>query len=252
MWNRAELKDRAKTAFKQNYWRCVLISLILMLFTGGSAGSARSEDHDDYVISDHIEQDYVGHDLDRNMEYHHERSWASVLFDRIAAMVLGGVMLAILLLGIFVFCPLEVGGCRFFIENAYERPGAGKILFAFQSGHYGKIVFTLFCRGVFIFLWGLLLVIPGIVKAYEYRMVPYLLADCPQMSREDAFGISREMMQGQKMNAFILDLSFIGWHLLSAVTFGLLEIFYVAPYVNATDAELFLTLREQHFQRQNP
>ena len=80
-------------------------------------------------------------------------------------------------------------------------------------------------------------------------MVPYLLADCPQMSRKDAFRISKEMMQGQKMDAFILDLSFIGWHLLSAVTCGLAEIFYVSPYVNATNAELFLALKGTYTYR---
>ena len=64
---------------------------------------------------------------------------------------------------------------------------------------------------LYTFLWSLLLLIPGIVKAYEYRMVPYLLADYPELSTEEAFRISREMMNGEKMNTFILDLSFIGW-----------------------------------------
>ena len=155
------------------------------------------------------------------------------------------------LLRIFVFSPMEIGGCRFFVENANDTPGVGKILYAFKSGAYGKMVLTLFLRDLFIALWSLLFVIPGIIKAYEYRMVPYLLADCPEMSRQDAFRISKEMMTGQKWNAFVLDLSFIGWELLAGITCGIAGIFYVAPYVYATDAELFLVLRENYFQSRN-
>lgn len=261
MWNRAELKDRAKIAFKRNYWRCVLISFILLLFTGGTVNSARSTDHADDIVSDYVDDDYFDNDFDIDTDMgitghitsvFRGRNVGSFIVSSIATIILSGIIIAILLLGIFVFQPLEVGGCRFFIENAYEMPRGEKILFAFKSGHYGKMVLTLFLRGLYIFLWTLLLVVPGIIKSYEYRMIPYLLADCPEMSREDAFRISKEMMQGQKMEAFILDLSFIGWHLLSAVTCGILEVFYVAPYANATNAELFLTLREQYFHRQNP
>ena len=73
---------------------------------------------------------------------------------------------------------------------------------AFGSGSYLKIVGTMFLRGLYIFLWSLLLFIPGIIKSYEYRMVPYLLAECPEMGNSEAFRISKEMMYGQKMEAF--------------------------------------------------
>lgn len=261
MWNRVELKNRAKIAFRRNYWRCVLISFVLLLFTGGTVNSARSADHTDDIVSDYVDDDYFDTDLDIDTDMgstgdissaFQDRNIGSIIVGSIASIILSGIVIAMLLLGIFVFQPLEVGGCRFFIENAYEMPRVEKIFIAFKNRHYGKVVLTLFLRGLYIFLWTLLLVIPGIIKSYEYRMIPYLLADCPEMSRKDAFRISKEMMQGQKMNAFILDLSFIGWYILSIVTCGILEIFYVAPYVNATNAELFLTLREQYFHRQNP
>ena len=103
-----------------------------------------------------------------------------------------------------------------------------------------------------IFLWGLLFVIPGIVKSYEYRMVPYILAENPNLQMSEVFALSREMTMNQKMNIFVLDLSFIGWSLLSVCTCGLLAIFYVNPYVQATNAELFLELKRQYFaNRQN-
>lgn len=153
---------------------------------------------------------------------------------------------AAIAVNVFVCNPIEVGGCRFFVENSYGNSGAGLLFYAFQSGYYGKIVLTLFLRNLFNALWYLLLIVPGIVKAYEYRMIPYLLADHPEFDRQEVFRVSKEMMDGQKMNAFILDLSFIGWNLLSAITFGLVGVFYSNSYKNATDAELYLELRQQY------
>lgn len=105
----------------------------------------------------------------------------------------------------------------------------------------------MFLRGLYIFLWSLLLFIPGIIKSYEYRMVPYLLSECPQMGSSEAFRVSKEMMYGQKMEAFILDLSFIGWEILSVCTCGLVGLFFVNPYKYATNAELFLELKRNYF-----
>jgi uncharacterized membrane protein len=99
------------------------------------------------------------------------------------------------------------------------------------------------CRTIFLILWSLLLIIPGIVKYYEYLMVPYLLAENPYLSREEAFAESKRMMDGEKWNAFVLDLSFLGWILLSELTAGLVGVFYVNPYVNGTHAALFEALR---------
>jgi uncharacterized membrane protein len=153
-----------------------------------------------------------------------------------------------LLLSIFVFSMLEIGGCRFFIQNSVsEDTSVGELLFAFQSGTYGKMVLTQFLRKLYKSLWTLLLIIPGIVKTYEYRMIPYLLADFPEMTKDEVFRVSKQMMNGNKMDTFILDLSFIGWVILNAITLGIVGIFYTNPYIKATNAELYLTLKEQYF-----
>ena len=78
-------------------------------------------------------------------------------------------------------------------------------------------------------------------------MIPYLLADNPQMTKEQAFAESKRMMQGQKWKAFVLDLSFIGWFILTAITCGILGVFYVNPYKYMTDAELYVALKEITF-----
>ena len=111
------------------------------------------------------------------------------------------------------------------------------------DSNYKSMVKTMFFRDLYVFLWTLLLVIPGIVKAYQYMMIPYLLAENPEMTKEQAFAESKRMMSGQKWRAFVLDLSFIGWEILSLLTFGLVGIFYVNPYRDSTHAALYEKLR---------
>ena len=92
----------------------------------------------------------------------------------------------------------------------------------------------------------MLLIIPGIVKQYEYMMVPFLLAEDPQIDRKEAFWKSREMMKGNKWAAFVLDLSFIGWSLLGIITLGLLNVFFTEPYQYLTQAQLYFRLKERY------
>ena len=143
----------------------------------------------------------------------------------------------------FVANPISIGHARFYLENAYTRADFDKIGFAFQN-QYMKNVGILILRDLYIFLWSLLFIVPGIIKTYEYRMIPYLLAENPDLSREDAFRISKEMMNGHKMDTFVLELSFFGWSFLSVLTCYILLIFYVNPYLNATYAELYLALKQ--------
>lgn len=247
MWRRSDLKDRGRIAFRRDYWKCVLVSFVLMLFVNGSSGSVNFSFNNNNDISyDFSYGNSIGNYKEKISEFLINNHGSFYLL-----WVIATVSLIIILLNIFVFHLLEVGGCRFFIENAQGTSEVGKLLFAFKYGYYSNMVLTLFLRKLYIFLWSLLLIIPGIIKAYEYRMVPYLLADCPQMSREDAFRISKDMMDGQKMEAFLLDLSFLGWILLAAITCGIAGVFYVQPYMNATNAELFLTLRAGYFQKQS-
>ena len=93
-----------------------------------------------------------------------------------------------------------------------------------------------------LFLWTLLLVVPGIVKAYEYSMIPYILAEDPSTSLNDAFAKSKELTKGQKMDLFVLDLSFIGWWILGTILCGIGNIF-VDPYYQAASAEVYVALK---------
>ncbi len=97
---------------------------------------------------------------------------------------------------------------------------------------------------IFLTLWSLLFIIPGIVKTYSYSMTYYILRDNPNLSACEAITESRRMMNGYKGKLFCLDLSFIGWFLLSALTFGLLGL-YVLPYYNAARARFYEALKNK-------
>ena len=153
------------------------------------------------------------------------------------------IVLAIALtISAFVTNPVEVGTARFFTRNLNQPAAIGEVTFGFDY-NYLQTVKTMFWRDVRILLWGLLLVIPGVVKSYEYRMIPYLLAEDPTLSTDEAFAQSKRMMSGNKWRAFVLDLSFIGWALVTLFTFGLANVFFVAPYKKMTDAALYEALR---------
>ena len=106
-----------------------------------------------------------------------------------------------------------------------------------------------FLIGIYIFLWSLLFVIPGIVKAYSYSMSLYILAENKGKSARACIRESMMMTEGYKMDLFVLDLSFIGWLLLTAITFGLAGI-WVGPYMNATrtNAYRFLKAKQEFIQ----
>ena len=106
----------------------------------------------------------------------------------------------------------------------------------------------MFLRDLFTALWSLLFIVPGIIKHYEYLMVPYIIAENPGMPREEAFLISNKMMMGQKWEAFVLDLSFIGWGILTVMTGGIVGVFYAEPYRQATFAELYSFNRAMAYQ----
>lgn len=130
------------------------------------------------------------------------------------------------------------------MQSGQYKDDRGTYNFAFDSGNFKGIISTMLLRDIYIFLWSLLLIIPGIIKTYGYKMVPYILADNPNLGADNAITLSRQMMDGSKFNLFMLELSFLGWYLLGLLALGV-GIFFVNPYYNATEAQLYLVLRER-------
>ena len=261
MWNRKEIKAAGKAAFKANYWRCVLVAFILTLIAGvvggvsgltssttammGSLGAFSGdqfmnvtvdEDGVDFSseIGDIIDGDIANEIQDEEISFYEIQSdpaaaakLMNVLMIAAMPMLLFGIAVTILVLN-----PFTVSYSRFFLQNSRKTKA---------EPYDGS---DLFLRDLFMCLWTLLFIIPGLIKSYSYRMVPYILSDNEDMSATEAITKSREIMNGNKWRAFVLDLSFIGWVFLSCITLGLVGIFYVAPYISATEAELYEAIKD--------
>lgn len=115
-------------------------------------------------------------------------------------------------------------------------------LFKGFGENFSKIWITYFLMELYIALWSLLFVIPGIIKGISYSMAPYILAENPHLTPSEALKQSKEMTNGYKMDLFILELSFIGWILLGAITFGIAYV-YVLPYMQATFTNAYYELK---------
>lgn len=239
MWSRATLKSNAKQALQPYYWYGVLVCFIAGIlgasFSGGSAQTSFKRFTDDAPLSGAI--GVPGESLN-----------PSYLNALTATMILMTVFLIIsaivLVLTIFVGNIVLVGKLNYFLESRYQgqSAGVGRLFFGFSGGHYLNVLKCMFLRDLFTFLWSLLFVIPGIYKHYEYYMVPYLLSEYPDMDRREAFQRSKEMMDGNKLDTWVLELSFIGWYLLGSLLCGI-GIFFVNPYYEATFVELYLNLK---------
>lgn len=255
MWNRAELKARGKAAFQANYWRCVLVALILVALIGGGSASGRSSGHSDNTDDVGIYADGTIRFGDTTIHYNTPEQFAEAAREfakefrpalPVFSAVAGIFGLLALLVKIFLVNPLEVGCSQFFLRNS-ERPAELDELWRSFRPEWMNNVVSLLLRDVFVALWSLLLVIPGIIKVYSYRMTPYIQAEHPEMSGTEAITLSKQMMNGHKWNAFVFDLSFIGWYLLDVITVGLVGVFYVHPYKAASDAELYRAISAGYF-----
>lgn len=231
MWNRKELKGNAKALLKANYWKTVAATLVLGICGGATAA----------VSSQTASDEGAGEMLVQQLEDMGPEAIIGALFVVLSAIAV--VYFVSFLLSVFVYHPFEIGAQKLLVNCKENKAEYGNLVFSFRNSYFNAVK-TMFLRWLFRKLWGLLFVIPGIIKSYEYRMIPYLLAENPQMSSKEAFARSKEMMQGNKWDAFVLDLSFLGWHLLSICTCGIVGVFYSGPYCNLTGAELYHKLKK--------
>lgn len=153
---------------------------------------------------------------------------------------------------LFVNYVLIIGEMRFFLEvRKYKRTSISKIFFLYKLRCIAAPVWVMFCRSVFQFLWNFTIA-GGIIKHYEYAMIPYILAENPKISRKDAFFLSKQLMNKNKWRVFLLDCSFLGWKILSILTLGILDFIFVNPYITGCKAELYASLRRDYVLSRSP
>ena len=139
---------------------------------------------------------------------------------------------------------IEVGKNRYFLEERrYYDTKIDKLLFPYKIKKTFHIAYILFLKSVYQFLWSLT-IIGGIIKYYEYKMIPYLLAENPKLTKKEAFKLSKELSQNHKLQLFYLDISMLGWYLLKICTFNLSGIFYSDAYKESLYAEVYMNLRK--------
>ena len=140
---------------------------------------------------------------------------------------------------IFLIAPLMVGFVNAFrtllLQGDREIPTN---MYKIATKGYWHKVWGMFLMSVFIFLWSLLFVIPGIIKAFSYAMTPYILEEHPELTANEAIDHSRAMMKGHKFDLFWLYLSFIGWGILCIPTLGI-GTFWLIPYMQTAQASFY-------------
>lgn len=157
-----------------------------------------------------------------------------------------------LILPVLVYYPL----CYVGYSNAYKQllvSGDDRItsnMFSNTFKGYWRNVWSGFLMVLFVYLWMLLLIIPGIIKAFAYAMTPYILKDNPELSANQAMNLSVKMMKGHKFDLFYLYLSFIGWGFLSMLTLGL-GYLWLMPYMYASMAAFYQDVKNEFISTDN-
>ena len=222
------MRARARAVLKDYYWHLLPLTLMLVILKGGLFGV-------DAVTDEYNDIHYLFRVLNENFEFQMTPTIAKWL-------AVGGVAAAILT--IFFTSVLSYG-----VKNCCVACSRGKfddydVFCGFRSDYLHK-VWVFFFTGVKVVLWSLLLIIPGLVKAYEYSMIPYIMHDHPEYTTKELFAASKKITAGNKMNLFKLDLSFIGWYILVMFldlwTFGCAS-FFLNPYTMQANAEAYLYL----------
>ncbi len=159
-------------------------------------------------------------------------------FDSTALSVLSQILLNWGLVVFLIGGAIELGIWAFFGRiNMGERPPFSALFERFAL--FGKALGLRLFISLFVFLWSLLFIIPGIVASYKYSLAPQLMAEYPQMGIREAVNRSKQLMSGHKGRLFCLDLSFIGWWFLSALTLGILGL-WITPYFLTARAAFYL------------
>lgn len=222
MKHNQEYKDQALDALRGNWTNPLLCTLVLMLLT--------------YFLS----FPYIIGNLVRI---------GQITLDFVNPFYLSGGGIALYILLLF---PLSIG-----VLNAYNRfylygeQNCLENMFKETFNGYGRNVLASLLMYVYVILWTLLLIIPGIVKVFSYAMTPYIIKEHPEISVDEAIDMSRAMMKGRKFDLFYLHISFIGWWILSIMTLGI-GFIWLVPYVMTAQASFYEDVKQDYLAKVRP
>jgi len=214
---RAEIKSQAKKSFANQYWVSVGAFVLIMLCMGVAS-----------IFTSTATWGGMGRDMYGPF------------------MGLGFIGVAV---SVFLTPPLTVAYASFTMRIYNEETGdIGGMYKAGFKNYWHNVDGMLFMQ-LFTFLWTLLFIVPGIIKAIAYSMTPYILTDLPGVTPTQALKVSMKMTKGYKGEIFVMYLSFIGWAILTVLTGGILGIFYTGPYMSTSLAGLYVELKKNALEK---
>ncbi len=211
-FDRIRIKENGKLHYQNNKWQNVLVILINVLIAGGVQVIVRVSNQEAFLM----------------------------MF-----MLLVSIAVTILLTNI-----VAMGSATWFHRSIKTEGLKMEEMFWTFKEDYGGNVLMMFLISLYTALWSMLFVVPGIVKGYSYSLAMYIKSENPNIPASKAIELSTRMTNGHKMDLFVLDMSFIGWEILSAFTLNILGILYVMPYQYAAKAFAYEEIKEEALANQ--
>ena len=196
-------------------------------------------------------------DIRRNVRAQLKGHWTNVVLCTLVMLIISGVCSAVSgasqdapLLGIvstaltlLIATPLGFGYSVALLRHMHGEPDDDLVTRPFMAfKDYGRYLGTSLLMVLYIFLWALLFIIPGIIKGYSYAMTPYIMDEHPELSADECIEASKKMMAGYKWKLFLLDLGFIGWLILCVLTLGILTL-WVQPWMECSHVKFYDELK---------
>ena len=273
-FDRARIKENAKAILKRSHWTGVIVVALVGLLGGYVADTVSGSiniggntefnytdtDDDSNILVPDKEEDGIYNPWEDTPQYPQtetdpfdfswEGFWSNIfdsyeeyrLFVSILTFILSFALVLSLAWKLLLGNVMTVSGHGWLLRYwRGETPSVGATFDAFRI--YGKAVGTMFVKGLYVFLWSLLFIIPGIIKGYAYSMVPYIIYENPNLTPNQAIKMSEKMTDGYKGDLFVFYWSYFGWNLLSAITGGLVGLLYVNPYIGVAHAGVYEELK---------
>ena len=221
---RAEARDRLRGNWAQSIGVALVASLLGGAISGVGSGSSNGSGSTASFNAAEFEQ----------------------MPEPVVTFVIGliGVIALLILLQFIIGGTVQLGYAGYLLrQNRRQDPRFSDLFSEFYR--FGRGFAQRFLVGLYTLLWTLLFVIPGIVKGFSYAMTPFILADHPEMTANEAITASRKLMDGHKWEFFVLGLTFIGWQLLCALTLGI-GLLWLVPYQNAAYAAFYREISEKN------
>ena len=223
---RAQLKQASKAQLRGNWGWAICLTIFAWLFNA--------------IIMDINRQIWTGKDFTYSiLRYNNETLIQGYKPGYDLSKFIVGLITGLVLWGV-AYTILD------FVETGNMETWYTGIFSAYSNGRFKNSLCTLFMVNIFTALWTILFIIPGIIKGYSYAMTPYILKDKFAAGQTDigateAITESRHLMDGHKMDLFVLDLSFIGWGLLGIITCGI-GFIWITPYYRQTKTNFYHSL----------